>query len=191
MTKKTIKKSTQTEIGGFVNIRQFTLAAGVDQDGQEVEAIRQYVQTKDEAHIKPFIDSGKIVEVSEKHNIIVDVGLEELAKGLSGERATVPAINYGLLGTGTPAVVAGATQLVAESYRKVAASRSHDGNIVYADFFYAAADCNGTYTEFGNVIDGTATVNTGYLFSYIATGGWVKTASQSLFISCEYHLNNA
>jgi len=186
-----LKKDTQSEIKPFVNIRQFTLAAGVSENGNEVKAIREYVKTKDVTKIQSLIDTGKIVESSEKHNLIVDAGLTELAQSISGERTTSPDIDYGLLGTGTPNVVAGATQLVTEAYRKVAASRSHDGNIVYIDFFYAAADCNGTYTEFANVIDGTASANTGILFSYIATGGWVKSASQSLFISCEYHLNNA
>ena len=191
MTKKIIQETSQTEIKPFVNIRQFTLAAGVNENGPEIDAIRRYVKTKDESVISKYIKSGKIVAMDEKHNIIVDAGLEELAKSMSGERATTPDINYGLLGTGTPDVAANRTQLVTESFRKVAASRSHDKNIIYIDLFFDAADCSGTYTEFGNVIDGTASANTGTLFSYIATGGWVKTASQSLFISCEYHLNNA
>ena len=186
-----IKQETQTEIKSFVNIRQFVLAAAVKENGAEVKAIRQYVKTKDISLIQAHIDSGKIIEKTEQHNIIVTAGLTELAKALAYVRTTAPAINYGLLGTGTPNVIPGATQLVTESYRKLASSRSNDGNIVYIDFFFAAADCNGTYSEFGNVIDGAAGANTGTLFSYIATGGWVKTSAQSLFVSCEYHLNNA
>ncbi len=185
-----LKETIQEDLKGFVNIRQFSLAAGVKENGPEVKAIKEYVKTKDISKIQAHLDSGKIIEMNEKHNIIVNLGLEELIKSITNERTTAPYINYCLLGTGTPNAVPGSTKLVNETFRRLAMSRSHDHNVAYIDVFIAAADCaNTTYTEFGNVIDGTSTKDTGILFSYIATGGWVKT--QSLFISCEYHLNNA
>ena len=186
-----IKNEQQADLKNTVNIRQFTLAPSVKENGAEVKAIREYVKTKDISLIQKHLDSGKIIEISEDHNIIVTAGLTQLAMGLTGERATAPIINYGVLGTGTPNPVAGQTQLVAEAFRKLASSKSHSNNTVYVDFFFAAADCNGTYTEFGNVIDGAAGANTGTLFSSIATGGWVKSSAQSLFISCQYNINNA
>jgi hypothetical protein len=125
----------------------------------------------------------------EQHNIIVTAGFNVLARLLAGDTTYSGEINYGALGTKvSPVPVLGDTTLGTEAYRKLVASQSADTNIAYIDFFYAAGDCNGTYTEFGNFIDGTAAADSGQLFSYIATGGWVKTALESLFVSCEYTL---
>jgi len=193
MPEKIIKKESKTDEKVSVNIRTFSLAKGVKENGPEVAAIREFIKSKgkDRSKIDPLLKSKKILAEDEKHNIIVDAGLAEYAKALAGQRAIVPVINYGLLGTGTPNVVPGATQLVSEQYRKLYSSHSNDGNIAYIDFFFAAGEFTGTATEFGNVIDGTASADTGTLHSYIATGGWAKTAPQSLFVSCEYHINNA
>ena len=188
-----IKKDTQADLKNFVNIRQFTLAPGVKENGPEIAAIRKYVKNKNYSEIEEYIISGKIIEMSEKHNIIVNSGLEEYAKSNSGERATAPAITYGILCVSpspTP-VPASVISDITEGFRKLASSRSHDGNISYIDFFFAAADCNGTYPRFANVIDGSSTPNSGILHSYVDNiPVWTKTTAQSLFVSCEYHYNN-
>lgn len=123
----------------------------------------------------------------EKHNIIVTVGRAVLAELLSGGTTYTGEINYGALGTAVAPVPADSdTQLGTEVFRKLVASQTFEDNVAYIDFFYTTGDCNGTYTEFGNFIDGTASADSGQLFSYIATGDWVKSASESLFVSCEY-----
>jgi len=126
----------------------------------------------------------------EKHNIIVTVGRSVLAQLLAGETTYSGEINYGALGTEVAPVPANSdTQLGTEVFRKLVASQSYEDNVCYLDFFYTAGDCDGTYTEFGNFIDGEAGADTGQLFSYIATGGWVKSNTESLFISCEYTIS--
>lgn len=189
-----IKKESQGELKNLVNIRSFILAPGVLENGPEVKAIRKYVKSKNYADIEAHIKSGKIIEKNEEHNLIVNTGLEESAKGQSGERATAPSINYGILCV-SPSPTPVATSVIAnltEGFRKLYSSRSHDANTSYIDFFFAAADCSGTYTRFANVIDGTASANSGILFSYATNSpSWTKTTAQSLFISCEYHNNNA
>ena len=191
---ETIKKEDQADLKNFVNIRQFILAPEVEEGGPEIAAIREYVKTKDIAIIQPFIDSKKIIELEAQHNIIVNTGLEEIAKSQSGERATAPSINYGVLCVSpSPAPAAGSVVAdLVEGFRKIYSSRSHSANVSYIDFFFTAADCNGTYTRFANVIDGTGAANSGILFSYATNSpSWVKTGAQSLFVSCEYHTNNA
>ena len=59
-------------------------------------------------------------------------------------------------------------------------------NIAFIDFFYAKADTNGTYEEFGTFIDGTASADTGQMFTHLITGSWVKTASESMTVACQY-----
>lgn len=135
---------------------------------------------------KELIEKGKSPDF-EKHNIIVTVGRAVLAELLSGGATYTGEINYGALGTGVaPAPANSDTQLSNEVFRKLAASQTFSDNIAYIDFFYTASDTDGTYTEFGNFIDGGAGANTGQLFSYIATGNWVKSSSESLFVSCQY-----
>jgi hypothetical protein len=52
--------------------------------------------------------------------------------------------------------------------------------------FYSKADTNGTYQEFGTFIDGSASANSGQLFTRMLTGGWTKTSSESMTVSAQY-----
>ena len=179
------------DMGVKVNIRKFTLAGWVKEGSKYLDLLRQAIRTNDKLIYKFLKEKGVLIgEVWEKHNIIVTAGRSVFARRLAGNTTYTGAINYGALGTqASPSIVNAATQLGTESYRKLASSTAYSSNIAYVDFFYAATDCNGTYTEFGNFIDGTASANTGQLFSYIATGGWVKSSVQSLFVSCQYTIS--
>ncbi|MFA5080308.1 MAG: hypothetical protein WC472_01645 [Candidatus Paceibacterota bacterium] len=174
----------------FVNIKTFQLASWVEEKSKEIDLLRKYIETNDKNILRNLVNSGAVLKVNKAHNIITTVGRAEIAKSLTNGRVTAPIINYGALGTvASPSPSNSSTQLGNEVFRKVPASQSNDNNIAYIDFFFAAADCSGTFTEFGNFIDGTATANSGKLFSYIATGGWAKTTAQSLFVSCQYNIN--
>ncbi len=132
----------------------------------------------------------------EEHNLIVTVGLNVLARLLAGDATYSGEINYGAVGTGVAPVPAlGDVALDTEEFRKLQSSQSASGTVSYIDFFYSAGDFDtdviGAITEFGNFIDGGAGADSGQLFSYIATGGWTKTSTESLFVSCEYTLANA
>ena len=186
---KKISKFFKQEVQIKENIQRFVLAEWVQEVSNEITLLREFVKTGNQNILNYLKAIGAVLDFSESHNIIVMSGRSVLAARLAGDTTYTGAINYGLLGTGTPNVVNGATQLVGEVYRKTFSSHTFSANIAYVDFFFAATDCNGTYNEFGNVIDGTGSANTGQLFSYVATGSWVKSAIQSLFISCQYTLN--
>lgn len=184
-------KNLNQDLGVRVNIRKFTLSEIVKEGSEYLDLLRQAIRTNDKLIYNYLREKGVLIgEVWEKHNIVVTAGRNVLARRLAGNTTYTGAINYGALGTqASPSIVNGATQLGTEAYRKLVSSQSYSSNIAYVDFYYAATDCNGTYTEFGNFIDGAAGANTGQLFSYIATGGWVKSSVQSLFISCQYTIN--
>ena len=166
------------------NIDTFVLAEWVKEAGKEVAMLREYVKTGKKKILSQLKKSGALISSSHKHNLITTAGRSVLARRLAGNTTYTAAINYGLLGTQvSPVPSNSSTQLGTEVFRKLASS------LAYVDFFYTAGDTNGTYTEFGNVIDGTASANTGQLFSYIATGGWVKSSAQSLFVSCKYTIS--
>ncbi len=177
----------QNEITIKANIDTFTLAKWVTEASKEIEMLREYVRTGKKSILSALKKTGALVSHTHKHNLITTAGRTVLARRIAGNTTYTGAINYGLLGTqASPSPSNGSTQLGTEVFRKLASSQTYDNNIAYVDFFYTAGDTNGTYTEFGNVIDGTGSANTGQLFSYVATGGWGKSNSQSLFFSCKY-----
>jgi hypothetical protein len=174
-----------------VNIRTFELAEWVEEKSEWLELIRQWVRTQDRQIFAYLVDQGAVLNYKHQHNLITTVGRNVLCRLLAGDTTYSGQINYGALGTqSSPSPANSSTQLGTEVYRKIYSSHTTDGNnVAYVDFFYAATDTNGTYTEFGNFIDGTSSANTGRLFSYIATGGWTKSNLVSLFVSCQYTIN--
>jgi len=124
-------------------------------------------------------------------NQVVAVGRECFTGRLIGETTYTGAINYGALGTGSTAVSDADTTLGTEVKRKAVATRTRTGNSATLRFFYSKSDTNGTYNEFGTFIDGTSTVDTGQMFNRVLTGGWTKSASESLTVTAQFDLNPA
>lgn len=184
-----MKKNTKQEVKIRVNIQSFTLAPWVKEASEEIEKLREYVRTSKQEILEWLKEKGVLLEVHETHNLITTRGFETLTRFLTGDTTYTGGINYGALGTGvSPSPALASTQLSNETYRKLYSSRTFDNNIAYVDFFYAATDTSGTFTEFGNFVAGTGSANSGRMFSYISTGGWVKSAVASLFVSCKYTL---
>jgi hypothetical protein len=185
-----MKKELTKELSIKANFDFFNLRGDIDETHPVVDVIRDAVRTGKKSVLRRLEAQGVIERHKAAHNLIVTVGRNVLARLLAGDTTYSGQINYGALGSASTAVSNSDTQLGTEVYRKLYASHTTDGNnVAYIDFFYAATDTNGTYNEFGNVIDGTASVNTGRLFSHILTGGWVKTNLQSMFVSCQYTIS--
>lgn len=119
-------------------------------------------------------------------NLIVTVGRAAVAQRLTGDTTYTTIINYGALGTDNTAVANGDTTLGTEVFRKTRASESTSDNVAFIDFFYSKSDTNGTYEEFGTFIDGTASADSGQMFTHALTGGWTKTASESMTVAVQY-----
>lgn len=134
--------------------------------------------------LKQYMTKEKVIK-----NLITTVGRSVLAQRLANTTTYSGIINYGALGSSSTAVANSDTQLGTEVFRKVVASASFSTNTAFIDFFYTKADTNGTYNEFGTFIDGTGTVNSGQIFTHALTGGWVKTSSESMTVSCQYTIN--
>lgn len=125
------------------------------------------------------------------HNLCVLAGRNVMAGILNGEVTYTGAINYGVLGTGSAAVTDADTQLATEAKRKAIATRTRVNDQITFDFYFSKSDCNGTFNEFGMVIDGTASANTGQLFNRLLTGGWAKSSSEALTVSVQTNINHA
>jgi len=129
---------------------------------------------------------GRLYKVDEHKNVVCNAGFNAVIKRLTGVTTYTGTINKMLLGTGTTTATASDTQLATEAYRNNVASATDSSNIAYLTAYFTEGECQGTYKEFGNVIDGTASANTGQLWTHLAGLNWVKTNLVVLVVSCKY-----
>mgnify|MGYP000320030183 CR=1 FL=1 len=142
-----------------------------------------------------------LAELQEKHllrkyentNIVVLAGRSVIAQRLGGINTYSGNINYGVLGSGLTAPSNADTQLTTEVYRKLIANASVSGATVFLDFYFNKSEVSGTFNEWGTVIDGTASANTGQLFTHLLTadvpgGTWSKTSSESMTVAVQYNV---
>lgn len=135
---------------------------------------------------------GELAGTDIHKNVICNPGFGAIAKILVGDSTYTGngEINKAALGTGAGTPGASDTGLFTESYRNNIASGSASANVAYLTAFYTEAECNGTYTEFGNFIDGLAGAGTGLLWSHIAGLNWVKDTNTVIVVSCKYTLTS-
>lgn len=125
--------------------------------------------------------TGKVKRVIKYHNLVPTVGRTAIASYLgnvTGSPATMYP-NYCALGSGTNAPVNGDTTLQTETFRNTVASRTNANNIAYITGFFSATSTSGTFREAGLFIAGTASVNSGTLFSRVAIN-ITKSTSETL-----------
>ena len=129
---------------------------------------------------------GRIIKQDIKKNVICNAGFNAICKLLTGDTTYTGEINKALLGTGVGSASASDTTLINEAYRNDIASGTDGANIAYITAYFSEAEVNGTFTEFGNCIDGTGTVDTGQLWSHLAGLNCVKDSVTSLTVDCKY-----
>ncbi|MDD4609453.1 MAG: hypothetical protein PHY71_04785 [Bacteroidaceae bacterium] len=130
--------------------------------------------------------NGRIVKQDFKKNVICNAGFNAITKLLTGDTTYTGEINKALLGTGVGSASASDTTLITEAYRNDIASGTDSANIAYLTAFFTEVEVSGTFTEFGNCIDGTGDPDTGQLWSHLAGLNWVKDSVTSLTIDCKY-----
>ena len=124
-------------------------------------------------------------------NLLPTAGRTVIARWLSGDN-TISAddgCNYCSLGTSSTAPANSDTQLGTESYRKATSSATYSSNVAYISVFYTATETTGTFQECGVHIGGTASANTGQLFSRFLTGGLTKTSTETLTVESTITIN--
>ena len=126
------------------------------------------------------------IEITVVDNIVPTVGRAMLADNLTNSSPTdAPRINYTALGSGDTAVSNSDVQLVTEVFRKTTASGTNADNVAYVTAFYDATETTGTYKEAGLFSNGTASADSGVLFSRVllsAPTGIVKSSTETLTI---------
>ena len=90
------------------------------------------------------------VEVRRKDNLILDVGFDFIANAIGNTNSRPAVIGYTAVGTGTTAVSASQTSLVAELARKAATYSHTTGTKVFSfTTYFAAGEATGAITEAG------------------------------------------
>ena len=140
--------------------------------------------------LERFYLKGRLTREYKTTNIIANAGLNAICEILAGDYADTGAITHMALGdgAGTPAV--GDTTLFNEVYRNATASSTSSSNVAICTAFFTETEVGGTFTEFGNVIDGTGTVDTGLLWSHVNVA-WTKSDTETFTVACRYTLTNA
>ncbi len=122
-------------------------------------------------------------EVIKVENLLPTVGRAAIANQLTDATPSPDPlrINYVAVGTGTDAPANGDTTLQTESYRNLVASQTNSNNIAYVTMFLSATEDTGTYREVGLFIKGTASADSGTLFSRTAIN-ITKSGTETLTI---------
>jgi len=141
---------------------------------------------RDRKFLMDYYHLGRLKETQMHTNIICNAGFEAICKRLAGTLTYTGEITKMALGTGTAVAAVTDIKLVTETYRNTTASGVGASNVAYLTAYYTEAECNGTYTEFGNFIDGAAGADTGQLWSRITGITWVKDAVTVLVVDCKY-----
>lgn len=133
---------------------------------------------------------GKTVKKESISNVICNAGFNAICKRMVADTTYSIEVTHMLLGTGDPTVSASDTTLTNETYRNTTTSGTESDNIVYLTAFFNETEypASGSVTikEFGNVMDGTASADTGQLWSHISGLNWEKDTTTSLTIDCKY-----
>lgn len=148
-----------------------TRIANLRDDGRNVEALAMLQRFN-----KRFMVSQQVV-----HNLVPTVGRTMLAARVAGTTTYTGVVNKVALGSGSTTPANSDTQLTTETYRNTILSATYASNIAYLTGFFTAAETSGTYAEVGLFVDGTASADTGQLFSH-ALASITKSAIQTLTI---------
>lgn len=129
---------------------------------------------------------GELVDEDYHKNVICNTGFNAFTRRMVNDFTYTGYINKMALGTGVATPAATDVKLVTEAYRNTTASGTFSNNEVYLTAYFTEAECSGTYTEFGNFIDGAVGADTGKMWSHIGGLSWVKTSLIVLVVSCKY-----
>lgn len=180
------KAQTLSESSGVSGKYIITVADTTHPEAKRLETMIQGYRDRgnDPAQAKRLLDqlnSEFGVHRQEIHNLVPTVGRAVFAARLAGTTTYTGTVNKVALGSGSTAPANGDTQLTTETYRNTILSATYASNIAYLTGFFTAAETSGTYAEVGLFIDGTATANTGQLFSH-ALAAITKSSIQTLTI---------
>lgn len=151
-----------------------------------IRSMRQYFP-----EMMKLYQLGGLSFVDEHKNVICNAGFNAVIKRLTNDLTYTGVITHMLLGDGVGSASASDTKLINEIYRNQTTSGTDSSNVGYLTAYYTETEVTGTFTEFGNVIDGDdwdagAGKDTGKLWSHLTGLNWVKNSTTVWVVSCKY-----
>ena len=158
------KESLKIKGEATISVCDMTSQEALDLQERIVKATgKKYRKLVNELHSR-FLKRQVVIE-----NLCPTVGRAVIAARLGGITTYTGTINYCALGTDATGSDNANTVLGTETFRKLIASATFADNLAYISSFFTATETTGTYQEVGHFIDGTGSVDTGQLFSRIAS----------------------
>lgn len=190
MKNKIIKKDNLVGLKGRY---KFTLANIVTPEQKRLMIRIERLREAGQDFVKEIKKLNSICdcEISYRDNLVTTVGMAMITNNLTSSSPTDdPQINYCAVGTGVTTPALSDTTLETETYRNLQASQTNSGSVAYVTMFISATDDNGTYKEVGFFANGTASADSGVLFSHSAIN-ITKSALQTLTIDYTLTLANS
>lgn len=160
------------------------------QDQQKLDEYEKWVMDGRGHLYLPKVQS-LITSREELHNLTTTVGREYLMQVLCNTfSGTNNYVTHLAIGTDNTAANVADTTLGTETFRKAVSSSLDSTNTGNISTFIGASEANFTWEEWGHFVDGTATVDTGTLFSHLIQNV-VKAAPDTKTIDSTYTLADA
>lgn len=129
-------------------------------------------------------NTGRLKKSYTVHNVTCDRGKNVQALRYGNNLTYTGVINYLAVGTGAATPASSDTQLVTELARTtISSALAPTGNQATIEYFFGSAVANGTLTEAGGFMDGTASANSGRMFDHVTLPSIVKTTAETLTIT--------
>lgn len=119
--------------------------------------------------------------IRHERNLITQAGLNFLAQLFIRENDQTNDIPFYLaLGTGITSPAVSDTKLVAEKLRKPVSVKNRQANMIRLRTFFTSSEANGTWTEAGIFLAGTASRDSGVLLNRIVLSQGISKTSQQV-----------
>lgn len=120
-----------------------------------------------------------------------DTGRDLILDRLNGITTYSLNLGHADIGTGTNTPAVSDTTLQTVTARGLKATGNVSGSVLTLQYFFPDGGlANGTYTEFGTFVDGTATVSTGKIFNRILfSPSYAKTAGVDTTVEVQFTLS--
>ena len=160
------------------------------QDESLLDELEKYYS---EGRGKEFIEKcgHMLTKIITRKNLTTTAGREWLAQVMCNTQSTTNNyLNYFAIGDDATAATAGDTALGNEIFRKEVSSSADDSNTANISTFIAANEANDDWEEWGHFVDGTASTDSGTLFSHYIDSTISKSSPDTVTVDSVYTLSD-
>lgn len=176
-------------LAGFHTFTKFTPATLADQRLLD-ELEKYYADGRGAEFIEKCLHMIK--QKFTRKNLTTTAGREWLCKVICNTSTqTNDYVTHFAIGTDTTPAAEGDTTLGSESFRKSVSSAAESSNTANISTFIGASEANFAWEEWGHFVDGTATTDSGVLFSHYIDSTINKSSPDTVTVDSVFTLSDA